>query len=226
MNYSSKHELLQRILNFEDNYVERKLRGNSAEFRKTLVAFANSLPDDREAVLFIGIDDAGSIVGLEQNNSDSLQKTIFNIAQKECYPPIKIYSECLIYEDKTILAVVIPSSTNKPHFSGPAYIRVGSQSVVASEEQFNELILSRNSKIKMILGMRGKTIALKNPRYSYTAANGTHFSGLALGEIIECDPYRVKIKSQNNNFIQTFQLEKLSIGYEDSLEMDSLVVMD
>ena len=51
----TREELLKRLKDHEDNFTERKLEGaKSAELRKTLVAFANSVPEGRLAILFIG----------------------------------------------------------------------------------------------------------------------------------------------------------------------------
>lgn len=50
-----------------------------SEFKKTIVAFANSLPANRTGVLFVGITDTGQAVGV--GNSDRLQKTIRRLAK-------------------------------------------------------------------------------------------------------------------------------------------------
>jgi hypothetical protein len=50
-----------------------------------------------------------------------------------------------------IVAVVVPFSTNRPHFAGHAFVRQGSESVEASREIFNELIASQNDKAQRIL---------------------------------------------------------------------------
>jgi len=58
-------ELKRRLSDFEDGWTERKEQGVSTDdVRKTLVAFANSVPDGEEAVLFIGISDKGKITGV------------------------------------------------------------------------------------------------------------------------------------------------------------------
>ena len=61
----TREELIARLHDEEDNYVERKLAGaaNAEEIRKTVVAFANSTPVEREALLFIGVADGGRVDG-------------------------------------------------------------------------------------------------------------------------------------------------------------------
>ena len=59
-------ELIARLHTSEDNLVERKPEGvNRSELRRTLVAFANSTPDDQVAILFVGVHDKGTIVGVQ-----------------------------------------------------------------------------------------------------------------------------------------------------------------
>lgn len=67
-------DLLTRLKNFEDNFVERKSAGDNRDWLKTLVAFANSTPVGYPAVLFIGVRDDGTPEG--GNNLDKLQQTL------------------------------------------------------------------------------------------------------------------------------------------------------
>jgi len=149
MNYPTNEELLRRSTE-EDNFIERKLEGVSSEdLRKTMVAFANSVPDGRYAVLYIGMDDQGNIAGVQ--NTDSLQKKISKYCIEDCYPAIAHRTEVLQRNGTSFIAVVIEPSRTKPHFSGAAYVRQGSQSVRATERLYDELILSRNDKARAIL---------------------------------------------------------------------------
>ena len=55
-------ELLARLNNKEDNFTERKLESaGSYEFRKTIVAFANSVPENQTGILFIGVRNDGTV---------------------------------------------------------------------------------------------------------------------------------------------------------------------
>ncbi len=72
---SGTPELLARLRQPEDNFTERKSEGaaSRAELRKTLVAFANSVPEGRTAVLYIGVDDDGTPMGV--SNPDGATTT-------------------------------------------------------------------------------------------------------------------------------------------------------
>ena len=143
--------LLIRLADSEDNFVERKPGSDPRDWRKTIVAFANSLSDGQTAVLFIGIGDHGEALGVA--NADKVQKTITDISEDQCYPPLRPRpkSTVLRHADKEIVAVEIYASLNGPHFSGPAYVRSGSRSVVASAEVFEELIARRHNVARILL---------------------------------------------------------------------------
>lgn len=147
----TKDQLLALLGNHEDNFVERKSEGvTAAELRQTVCAFANSVPEGRAGVLFVGIHDkSGEVVGV--GNPDQLQKRVRDAAHGDCFPPITYTSEVLTVEDKAVVAIIVPHSATKPHFSGPAFVRVGSESPKASPQQYEELILSRNDKAREIL---------------------------------------------------------------------------
>jgi len=142
-------ELRQLIGNHEDNFVERKSEGvTPQELRQTVSAFANSVPEGRQAILFIGIRDTGEIVGVAK--PDKVQGRVREACHDDCYPRITFTSEVISVCGKDVVAVVVPFSTKKPHFTGPAYIRAGSASVKASEERYEDLIASRTDKARMI----------------------------------------------------------------------------
>ena len=52
-------DLLARMRNFEDHLVERKVVKDEKDWKKTAVAFANSVPVGLPAVLYIGVRDTG-----------------------------------------------------------------------------------------------------------------------------------------------------------------------
>jgi hypothetical protein len=151
-------ELLLRLKKFEDNFVERKTSGDSKDWLKTVVAFANSTPVGYPAVLYIGVKNDGTPEE-KPVNLDTLQKT-FGGKIVEAYPTIYYLTKILTVEGKQILVVIVPGSDERPHFAGQAFVREGSRSVVASKPQFDELIASRNSKAYEILKWKGKPVSV------------------------------------------------------------------
>src|SRR5438477_10380179 len=100
-------ELLLRLRNFEDNFVERKAHSDSKDWLKTVVAFANSVPIDYPAVLFIGVLDDGTIQ--DTVNLDTLQKS-FSREINKAYPPVYYLPRVLSEGGKQFLAVIVPGS--------------------------------------------------------------------------------------------------------------------
>ena len=71
--YPTDQELIGLLLSEEDNFVERKSEGiKDQEVRKTLVAFANTIPEGNFAEIFFGVIDEGEKKGV--SNTDRLQK--------------------------------------------------------------------------------------------------------------------------------------------------------
>jgi predicted HTH transcriptional regulator len=153
-------QLLSRLKDKEDNFMERKPENaGDRDFKQTIVAFANSVPEGRTAVLFVGIRDDGQPLGV--SNTDSVQKKIRRICASDCFPAIQPVMEVLDLDGKSILAMVIYSSRERPHSAGPVYIRQGSESVKASLDQYNELIVRRLSKCSYILDWKGKFVMVE-----------------------------------------------------------------
>src|SRR5437870_2779131 len=101
----------------EDNFIERKTVGDAGDWVKTIVAFANSAPLDRCAVLYIGVRDDGSVENL--GNLDSVQKTLRQKLHM-VYPPVGYTTRVLTAGSQEFLCVLVPGSPQRPHFAGPA----------------------------------------------------------------------------------------------------------
>jgi hypothetical protein len=158
------HEKLRAKLGqSEDPWVERKESFQADKILKTLVGLANSVPQGEEAaVLFIGASNSGKHPGVM--DADGAQKEINSLVKSRAYPEIiismTVFSVLVDGNSKEILAVVIPASKQKPHFSGAAWVRKGSETVRASAEMFEELIASRHETVRVLQKHKGNRIAL------------------------------------------------------------------
>lgn len=158
--HPTNEEILARLEQGESGVLERKSSlPNQQEIRKTLVAFANSLQQGEWAVLVIGIDDKGNVIGVE--GSDSAQQKISQVAQQECYPPVECHPRLLNYHHKVVLVVVIPASSLLPHFAGQAFVRRGSRCEQASAQMFKELIAKHHDKARRLIEAKGKDVSLE-----------------------------------------------------------------
>lgn len=158
--YFSDTDLLARLTTFEDGFVERKLFSDTGDWLKTAVAFANSLPVGTAGVMFVGVKNNGSIEARKDaEDLESVQRKVMKRIA-EAYPPIPAFPKILEKNGKQFIAVIIPASENPPHFAGQSYVRSGSDSMPASEQEFDRLIARRNSTAAKILEWIGKEVTI------------------------------------------------------------------
>jgi hypothetical protein len=79
-------------------------------------------------------------------------------------PPIRHNIRVIEVDGLQVVAVIVQASHNRPHFAGPAFVRVGSQSKNASTTEFEELIASRSSKAWPLLEAKrtGEAVTVAN----------------------------------------------------------------
>ncbi len=210
----SDQDILARLRNFEDNFVERKTSGDSRDWLKTVVAFANSTPVGYPAVLFIGVKDDGTPEE-KQVNLDSLQKTLSEQVAK-AYPPIYYLTHILDVNGKQVLAVIIPGSSERPHFAGQSYVRDGSKSVRASKDQFDRLIAARNSKTYHMLQWKDKTVLIGNIRRGEPRP-----SSFGPAIIADCNQFWVTLKMGNDLF--ALPLQRIELSFDHNKKMLVLI---
>ena len=198
-------DLLLRLASFEDQFVERKTSSDKKDWLKTAVAFANTTPVGYPAVLFIGVRNDGTIEGV--TNLDKLQQTLNDILG-EAYPPIPTFPKVLEKDGKQFLAVIIPGSAERPHFAGHSYIRKGSETRKASEEQFAELVAQRNSKARHMLAWKGKSISV-----GY-AIKGTPTVVERPRDLVDCNEFYVTIRGDNTT--ESIPLQRINISYDNA----------
>ncbi len=169
-------ELLERLKDEEDALVERKPSEDRDEIRAAVVAFANTVKEPNTGVLFLGVDKHGVANG-KITDPDEVQRHIRNKYLPRCYPPIEGFqSYALTVGGNHVVAVVVHESRNRPHFTGPAFVRVGSETVEASEAKYQELIEERNDLVWALKPWVERTISMQS---EYPATAGTNqWSGL------------------------------------------------
>jgi predicted HTH transcriptional regulator len=115
--------------------LEFKRKVSSPEkIAKTLCAFANT----RGGILLFGVDDDGSIVGVESEKAEI--ELIQHAGRILCDPMVPIDVKFVPHNHRDVIVVTVEESDRKPHWViGPghsknAYIRVEDNTVVASRE--------------------------------------------------------------------------------------------
>lgn len=130
-----RSELLEIISNGESSGVEFKRDDIKPEkLAKEIVALANF----EGGRILLGVEDDGSITGLQRDNS---QEWILNVFRDKVHPQlIPFYEEIEIEEGKRVAIVGITRGISKPYVvrhnnREDVYIRMGDRSEIASREQ-------------------------------------------------------------------------------------------
>jgi hypothetical protein len=133
-------------------------------------------------------------------------------------------------DGKQFLAVVIPGSESRPHFAGPSFIRVGSQSVPASEDQFRTLIAQRNDKARLILEWKGKEVTVKieypNPLAGLEKFGKFRRETLVKGItalVLDCNQFYVTLEGRTDSSIVpdhpfSFPLTAIEVSFDHQNE--------
>ena len=224
------HDILLRLKNIEDSTVERKTASDYRDCLKTAVSFSNSLPADDPGIIFVGVGNDGTVQ--DNLNLYSLQRDVSKELRK-IYPPI--YPQMKAMKDATgkeFLAVIVRGSVERPHFSGPAYVRDGEQTREASEPQFERLIAERSSKVREILKWHGSQITLRLPKVEYTIAgtSRTEHGDILSAHVLACNQFCATLqvmRSGNDSSLASIPLSKLEISFDPGgAGRLSLIVVD
>ena len=139
--YDSLTELLQKIRSGEDSTIEFKREmPNRRSLADEIAAFANA----KEGVILIGVDDGGSIVGLDQEELNSAESAVVEICQDSIEPPVRIFTEKLWLDDKDVLKIEVPRSLFVHKSPGGYFFRQGSSKREMRPEYLARLFQSRS----------------------------------------------------------------------------------
>lgn len=209
----SDEDLISKTTDTENNFIERKTTSDTDGWLKTAVAFANSCPAGFPGVLYIGVAKDGTIQRhKEAPNFEKLQKTISNVIDA-AWPPIYFFSKTLKKSGAEFVAVVIPGSALRPHFSGSSYVRVGPETRKASEAQFDELIAQRSSKVRELQKLVGKIVYW----HSLKA-----FPGNDNGKLVGCNQFFATIAA--GQYKRCFPIDWITISFDPASERYQLII--
>ena len=127
---------------------------------KTLSSFANT----NGGIVLFGVDDDGSIVGVESEKSEL--DLIVESSHVNCDPPVPIDITIVPANHRDIIVVSIDKSDNKPHYvvdddgNKKVFIRVNDNTVIASKEVVKVLKDERPEKppLKLTIGENEKRL--------------------------------------------------------------------
>jgi len=204
----SERELLLRMKNFEDHFVERKT-SSDGDWLKTIVGFANSTPIDSYSVLFIGVLDSGEIEP-PKTDFDKLQRKL-NQQIKNIQPPIECVQRIVSENGRQALAVIVPYGSRRPHFSGPAFTRHGSETIPATPDELSQMTVARNPKLARILAHKGEHVHVVNSLPTPHGPYETYWTGAPY--IYDCNESYITIGNGSDpRDRQDFSLSQIDIG--------------
>ena len=135
--FNSAAQMIEQIRAGEDGraeFKELRLSGrrvtapHTEDLAGELVAFANA----EGGAVFLGVDDAGAVIGIPADRLDAVEQWLLNIATHNCDPPIRpVVRKALLPAasggDRRVLLVEIPRGLYVHRTSGGRYfVRIGS----------------------------------------------------------------------------------------------------
>ena len=120
----------------------------NSDLAKTIVAFAN----DAGGEIYIGINDAHEVVGLQEDDLPHIEEQISSMVYDRCYPTILPEISFITFKEKHLIRVRIYQGSMPPYYIRQegklkgTYIRVGSTNRVADESIIAELERKRRSR--------------------------------------------------------------------------------
>jgi hypothetical protein len=108
----------------------------------------------------------------------------------------------------------VPGSENRPHFSGPAFIRLGSKTEKASDTLIDQLIAERTAVSYEILKWKGKTVTLYYENQESTEAR-----------IIDCNAFWISFKATGMAKIASSPLSRVELSTTTE-EKDSASILE
>lgn len=219
-------QIERRLAALEDALTERKLEGvKPDELRRTIVGFANSVREGQVGLLFVGVEDrTGRIVGVESPGAfvQRVQDTCTNVA----YPAIEHQTHIIQRDDKTIVAVAIPPSSARPHFSGPAWIRDGARTIKAPPAVYEQLIASRNSVAGALqqIGREIVSIVSLNKPIGHPSHMENRYKEEHEGRIEAVDAQKVTFYLLGSGRLATEPLAHVTISRDDAKHRPRVIV--
>ncbi|MCI0699146.1 putative DNA binding domain-containing protein [candidate division KSB1 bacterium] len=141
------------------NLTELKTRLDAGENLHTELKQWPVHPDDLAAAIvaltntdggqiFVGVDNNGQIVGIDQNERDRISQAIDNVARNNIAPPVTVIQETIIDEQgRLVLIVHIPKGEQRPYRTnrGIYFVRTTSGRQQASREELLRLFQATES---------------------------------------------------------------------------------
>ena len=152
---------IRDLLKVEGQKVEFKASwnrgGTSWQILRSITAFANDFSNNNGGYIIIGVEDKLSedgqiqVRGVPQQNLENIQREIRRFCRVNISPSYYPILSPEIYDEKHVLVIWATASDNGPHRCRESnqevfqyYIRRGSETIKASQDEIERLILQNN----------------------------------------------------------------------------------
>ena len=147
-------------------------------------------------------------------------------ACEDCYPPLTPQCVALEVGGKSVVAIVVGPSADRPHFTGPAFVRQGSESVKASKRLFDEMVDARHSTVAAILRLVGTTITVFG--IGHRMGQLVHVQGdyreSAECKVTACDAHMVTFLRLNDSWEFYEPVSSIELSRDGRMKRPALVV--
>ncbi len=201
------HDLLRLIAIGENERVDfKKNITHPDKIARTLVSFANT----RGGIILVGVQDNGTISGVDPEEE---KHTLQLAAQFYCDPPLTLNYQEVEMDNRLVLEVSIPESTQKPHLAKVkdndwrGYVRVKDESVQTSK------LVNKVLQTEHPLSEAARPLNLDKPDYQvldYLKTNRriTLAEFMKLANISKRRAYRILVKLVLHGYLRLHDKEK------------------
>lgn len=132
---------------------------------------------------------------------------------QKTYPRVPYQQRAIQVGEKQIIAVVVLGSELRPHFAGPSFVRRGSESMEATQEQLGLLIAQRSSKVYRLSQHIGKPITLS---IKCVQPNGYFSLNRDGAKLFDCNESWVTVHrtSLHPPIYVSYPLENVNLGFD------------
>lgn len=121
--FTDINELSQKIQFGEDSTIEfKEVPPKRSDLADEISAFANV----KGGIILIGVADSGEVIGISRDDLNKAEKMVVEICYDSIKPPLHIFTEKLLIENKSILKIEIPRSVFVHKSSSGYLMREGS----------------------------------------------------------------------------------------------------
>lgn len=165
-------------------------------------------------ILYVGVNDNGAIQDQPTNFEDKQKAVTGEI--RNIYPPVNPTILVREKDGKKFIAIIVYGSRERPHFAGKSYIRSGTETLDASEENLRQFIAQRSGKVSEILKWKNKDVVVNflHPEEAHYRVGRIATSQTAT--VLDCTEHWVSLRPQVvGSTDQSISLKRIDLAFDD-----------